>query len=71
MVRQTRPGHPARIAYKVTMSLFPQEWDELKMEAQTRGITGGELVAAVISKWLRDSEAPAPEDQDEPDQVDA
>jgi len=47
-----RPGHPARQPYKVTVSLFPAEWDALRMEAQARAITGGELVAAILSEWI-------------------
>lgn len=55
MVEKAKAGHPKRLAYKTVLSLFPQEWDELKMEAQTRGITGAELIAAVLSKYVASS----------------
>lgn len=51
-MRQARPGHPARVAYKFQCSLFPAEWDELRMEAQARGITGAELIGAILSQYV-------------------
>lgn len=71
MVAARKPGHPTRIPYKVTVALFPGEWDEIRMEAQARGITGGELVSAILSKWVHDEEAPTPEDQGDGDPQDA
>lgn len=52
MVTNGGPGRKARLAYKVTVELFPHEWDKLRMEAQTRGITGGELIASIVSWYV-------------------
>lgn len=71
MVTKRKPGHPTRIPYKVVVALFPGEWDELKMEASARGITGGELVSAILSRYIHDMKAPPPDESTIPDPEDA
>lgn len=51
----------ARKAYKVTVSLFQWQWDELQMWSILRGITGGEVVSAILCNWLQQNKPPAEE----------
>lgn len=66
MVDKPRPGRKARVPYKVTVALFAHEWDELRMEAQARKIEGGQLISAILSKYVADmgpvTDAPLPEE---------
>lgn len=65
VVRKAGPGRKPRVAYKVVVELFPHEWDELRMEAGTRGITGGELIGALLSQYIASSTPPPTVDGDE------
>lgn len=52
MVAKREPRRGPRIEYRCRVKLFRHEWEELRMEAQSRGITGGELIGAVLSRYI-------------------
>lgn len=66
MVAKNGPGRKARVPYKVVITLFPHEWDELRMEAQSRGIKGDELLSSVVSRYI--AQASPPDDAPPPDE---
>lgn len=68
MVTGPSAGQPKRVTYKAYLSLFPKEWEELREEAAKRGVTGGELISSLLSRYIWRSRAPLPEDQGEEDQ---
>lgn len=40
-----------RITYKTHISLFPITWRKMEAEAKRRGITGRELIQALLTQW--------------------
>lgn len=44
-------GTDKRITYKTYISLFPITWRKLEAEANRRGITGRELIEALLTQW--------------------
>lgn len=69
MVAAKQPRRGPRITYKCRPALFAFEWDELRMEAQSRGISGDELVGAILSHYIKalDHPLPEPDDSDPPE----
>lgn len=71
MVAKARPGRKARVPFKVVVALFAHEWDELKMEANARGITGGELIGSILSRYIASMTESLASDGDEDPPQDA
>lgn len=53
MVTKRDPRRGPRVPYKVTVALFQFEWDEIAMEAKARNVSGGELIAALLSQYVK------------------
>lgn len=60
---------PTRKPYRVVVSLFPKQWEQLEDEAKLRGISGGELIESVLSNYIayRSDHAPVPPPDDSPE----
>lgn len=69
MVEKVAPARPKRVTYKAYVALFPGEWGKLRLIATDRRITGGELIASILSRYLAEYSEPLPEDPGpDPDQ---
>lgn len=68
MVTGPKAERPKRVTYKAYLSLFPKEWEELREEATRRGITGGELISSLLSRYISRTRAPLPEDPGDEEQ---
>lgn len=58
MVAPKTPERTGRIPYKTYLSLFPFEWEKLRVEAEKRHITGREVIEAALSAYCRSLPAP-------------
>lgn len=47
-----KPRPRSRTTYKAEIQLFPEQWETLRAHVVHRGITGGELIAAILSEWI-------------------
>lgn len=65
MVTTGKTPRPQRVTYKAYLTLLPSEWQELREEAHRRGLTGAELLSAIIAHYLATSRAPLPSDPGE------
>lgn len=65
MVARPVSPRPKRVQYKTYLALFPSEWSQLRGEAEARGISGAEVIASIISRYLVENRAPLPEDPGE------